>query len=208
MDKAAADKWVMATKAAMHTDTHKNEDANNIADDGIFGTLLQQRALQHCCIQRLGTTTSQTTMRPLPKKSRHNCIKQCKSERQDGDGYQRHQNSKDATYGNDGRRVNATKNVCGALMSGIARAKAVHSGGRGNGRSALTPADNNDNAMYGNKAVNKNKASTTTMMDFITQTLTKRVPSILELIFFYILPNIYQGYGSHFYCVAFCKKYV
>jgi hypothetical protein len=47
-------------------------------------------------------------------------------------------------------------------MSGIVQAKAIHSSGRGHGRSALTAADDNDNAMYSIKAVQKNKASATT----------------------------------------------
>jgi hypothetical protein len=48
-----------------------------------------------------------------------NYIRQCKNKRQDGDGHQRHQNSKDAMYSNNGGRLNATKNRCGTLMSGI-----------------------------------------------------------------------------------------
>jgi hypothetical protein len=34
----------------------------------------------------------------------------------------------------------------------------------------------------------------------IAQTLAKMVPSMLELIFFYILEKIIQGYNSHFLC--------
>ncbi len=56
------------------------------------------------------------------KMSHHDCIRQCKSVSQDGDRHQRHQNSKDAAYGDDGGRANSTKNGCGALMSGIAQA--------------------------------------------------------------------------------------
>jgi hypothetical protein len=54
-------------------------------------------------------------------------------------------------------------------MSGIIQAKAIHSGERGHGRSALTAADDNDNAMYSNKAVHKNKASATTTPQVTTR---------------------------------------
>jgi hypothetical protein len=46
------------TKAVMRTDTHENDDANDIAEDGIFETLPQRQALQQCRIQWLCTKTS------------------------------------------------------------------------------------------------------------------------------------------------------
>jgi hypothetical protein len=71
--------------------------------------------------------------------------------------------------GDDGRRANATKNGCGAMLSGIAQAKAIYSSSRGHGRSMSTTTDNNNNAMYGNNAAHKNKASATTTPHVMTR---------------------------------------
>ncbi len=61
-----------------------------------------------------------------------------------------------APYGNDGKRANTTSNV-DASMLGIAWAKAIQSSGKAHGRSASADADNDDDAVYGNKATHDNQ---------------------------------------------------
>jgi hypothetical protein len=71
----------------------------------------------------------------------------------------RHGNN--TTYGNNCGRANATTNGCGASMLGIAWTEAVQSSGKVPFRSVLANTDNNNNSLYGNKAMHNDNISAT-----------------------------------------------